>query len=410
MATTTASQRPRGAPLPTSTSPQLRSRGARQDPPTSGADLEINTSGGNHGADGRAGLLRRLRPTRVKVCVIIGRRRLILYTSLKASGDLPPSTSSPARPGGSGRGIRDARIVHDLLPAHPRPSPRPGPRPEAGAGLHRRDERLQHHRRRDLSRRVAVDGLSRDRSTVTTGVLALLGEGNEERRRPPAPGRDFTLLHRRRSAPLAGANLHTDFGDGGNSILVTFSGPPIDPGPRTTTTPTAASSTSTYDMDGGLTTIFDASTNTQDGTATSRSKKAHLTGERLIVGSPPARPRARLTSLIVFRGARATPHLGDQRRDARPQRHRQRLQPRGHRGLLADHLPFPSLPNASELHLLSSRPALRASRGPPSRLRPPTASRVAAPGFNPSTAPRPPRRNARRPPQVGVPAASPRPR
>src|SRR6202000_1946983 len=70
-------------------------------------------------------------------------------------------------------------------------------------------------------------------------------------------------------APLAGANLH-DFGDGGQSISVTNANDDaailiwaehydINNG-------FASTDYDLYDMDDGLTTIFDASTETQDGT------------------------------------------------------------------------------------------------------------------------------------------------
>src|SRR4030095_15230486 len=125
-------------------------------------------------------------------------------------------------------------------------------------------------------------------SDLTSGTW----EGNFSPSAAPDPG------------PLAGANLH-NFGDGGNSILVEFGGgnPPIlhwsDP------LDTSANDYDIYDMDGGLTTIFDASTDVQDGVGGDDQPFEIIGfgtfgGERLLIdlfaGSP------RFLSLRVFRG------------------------------------------------------------------------------------------------------------
>ncbi|MBI3649907.1 MAG: S8 family serine peptidase [Acidobacteria bacterium] len=106
-------------------------------------------------------------------------------------------------------------------------------------------------------------------------------------------------------AVLAGAGPVHNFGDGGQSVLVTFGGgnPPLlhwsDP------LDTAANDYDLYDLDGSLTTIFDASTDTQDGAGGDDQpfegiSGGTFSGERLVVALFSG--ATRFIRLEVFRG------------------------------------------------------------------------------------------------------------
>ena len=109
-------------------------------------------------------------------------------------------------------------------------------------------------------------------NTVTgAGVLYFSSAGNEGNMDDGTSGTwegDFLASAAADPALLSGANLH-DFGDGGNSILVPFGGgnPAVLIWAEHFDQSNGSASTDfdLYDMDGGLTTIFDASTDTQDG-------------------------------------------------------------------------------------------------------------------------------------------------
>ena len=109
-------------------------------------------------------------------------------------------------------------------------------------------------------------------NTVTAaGVLYFAPAGNEGGIRHQTSSTwegDFTASAAADPGPLAGANL-ADFGDGGNSILVTQSSgqAPLLIWAESYDLNSGAASTDydIYDMNGSLTTIFDASTDVQDG-------------------------------------------------------------------------------------------------------------------------------------------------
>ena len=97
-----------------------------------------------------------------------------------------------------------------------------------------------------------------------------------------------------------------------------------------------------YDMDGGLTTIFDASTDVQDGAGGDDFPIEFIgggafSGERLLIDKFAAGTTSSVPMFNLISSARrARRRAGDERRDARPQRRRRRLQRRGDsgRGLL----------------------------------------------------------------------------
>ena len=153
-------------------------------------------------------------------------------------------------------------------------------------------------------------------NTVTAdGVLYFSSAGNEGNTDDLTAGTwegDFLASGAADPGPLAGKNLH-DFGDGGNSILVEFGGgnPPLLIWAENYDLATGDASTDfdLYDMDGGLTTIFDASMDTQDGTGGDDFPIEFIGGgtfggERLLIdkvatGTTSSQP---MMNLIVFRG------------------------------------------------------------------------------------------------------------
>jgi uncharacterized repeat protein (TIGR01451 family) len=153
-------------------------------------------------------------------------------------------------------------------------------------------------------------------NTVTTaGVLYFSSAGNEGNRTDLTGGTwegDFLASAAADPAPLAGANLH-NFGDGGNSILVEFGGgnPPLLIWAEHYDVLTGVASTDfdVYDMNGTLTTIFDASTDVQDGVGGDDFPIEFIgggafAGERLLIdlfaaGSTSSLP---MFNLILFRG------------------------------------------------------------------------------------------------------------
>ena len=145
---------------------------------------------------------------------------------------------------------------------------------------------------------------------TAAGALYFSSAGNEGNKDDNTSGTwegDFLASAAADPAPLAGANLH-DFGDGGNSVLVPFGGgnPPIlhwsDP------LTTSANDYDIYDMDGGLTTIFDASTDVQDGVGGDDEPFEGIfggafSGERLLIDKFAG--STRFLSLEIFRGTLA---------------------------------------------------------------------------------------------------------
>ena len=187
-----------------------------------------------------------------------------------------------------------------------------------------------------------------------------------------------------------------------------------------------------YDMDGGLTTIFDASTDVQDGAGGDDFPIEFIgggafSGERLLIDKFAAGTTSSVADVQPHplpRRARRRPD--DQRRHARPQRRRRRLQRRGDagRGLLRRRHAGRAVPRPvhrrqreRELHLRRSaadhpQPHRRRDHaGQPHqhrRCRPPEARHHGrrrrlhrrARASTPSTAPRPPRRT--RPPSPAL--------
>ena len=153
-------------------------------------------------------------------------------------------------------------------------------------------------------------------NTVTAaGVLYFSSAGNEGNRLGLTSGTwegDFLSTGVADPAPLAGADLH-NFGDGGNSILVEVGGgnPPLLIWAESYDQVNGLASTDfdLYDMNSTLTTIFDASTDVQDGVGGDDFPIEFIgggafAGERLVVDrfAAGATSSVPMFNLILFRG------------------------------------------------------------------------------------------------------------
>jgi uncharacterized repeat protein (TIGR01451 family) len=281
----------------------------------------VNASEGDktHGADA-ARAFYGSNGSGVKVCVLSD--GVDSLASLQASGDLPAVVDVLAGQAGSGdEGSAMLEIVHDLAPGA-----------SLGFATANPDEATFAQNILDLATsgcNVIVDDIiyldespfqdgpvAQSVNTVTAaGVIYFSSAGNEGNVVDATAGTwegDFLASAAGDPGPLAGANLH-DFGDGGNSILVNFGGgnPPLLIWAESYDLATGSASTDfdLYDMDGGLTTIFDASTDTQDGVGGDDFPIEFIGGgtfggERLLIdkfadGTTSSVP---MMNLIVFRG------------------------------------------------------------------------------------------------------------
>jgi uncharacterized repeat protein (TIGR01451 family) len=294
-------------------------RRVRQEMP--GQTQPINTSEGDktHGADLARGFYG-VTGAGVKVCVLSD--GVDSLASLQASGDLPPMVDVlPGQAGSGDEGSAMLEIVHDLAPG-------------AALGFATADngEGTFAQNILDLATagcKIIVDDViyfdespfedgpvAQSVNTVTAaGVLYFSSAGNEGNVDDDTSGTwegDFLASAAADPPSLAGANLH-DFGDGGNSIQVSFGGgnPPLLIWAEHYDLATGNASTDfdLYDMDGGLTTIFDASTDTQDGTGGDDFPIEFIgggtfSGERLLIDKFAAGTTSSVPvfNLIVFRG------------------------------------------------------------------------------------------------------------
>jgi uncharacterized repeat protein (TIGR01451 family) len=255
----------------------------------------------------------------VKVCVLSDGVDSI--AALEASGDVSPVDVLPGQAGSGDEGSAMLEIVHDLAPGA-----------TLGFATAFTDEATFAQNILDLQTdgcNIIVDDviyldespfqdgpLAQAVNTVTAaGALYFSSAGNEGNVTDLTSGTwegDFLASSAADPAPLAGANLH-DFGDGGNSILVEFGGgnPPLLIWAEHYDLSTGLASTDfdIYDMDGALTTIFDASTDVQDGSGGDDFPIEFIgggtfAGERLLIdlfaaGSTTSLP---MMNFIVFRG------------------------------------------------------------------------------------------------------------
>jgi uncharacterized repeat protein (TIGR01451 family) len=283
----------------------------------------INVSEGDktHGAD-EARSFYGVIGKNVKVCVLSD--GVDSLAGLVASGDLPsfpPVDVLPGQAGAGDEGSAMLEIVHDLAPGA-----------ALGFASALPDEATFAQNILDLAAsgcNIIVDDIiyldespfedgpvAQSVNTVTAaGVLYFSSAGNEGNKDDLTSGTwegDFLASGAADPAPLAGANLH-NFGDGGNSILVEFGGgnPPLLIWAEHYDLATGIASTDfdIYDMDGGLTTIFDASTDVQDGAGGDDFPIEFIGGgtfggERLLIDKFAAGTTSSVPmfNLIVFRG------------------------------------------------------------------------------------------------------------
>jgi hypothetical protein len=255
----------------------------------------------------------------VKICVLSD--GVDSLATLQASGDLPAVDVLPGQAGSGDEGSAMLEIVHDLAPGA-----------TLGFATAVTGEAIFAQNILDLAAdgcQIIVDDIiyldespfqdgpvAQSVNTVTAaGVLYFSSAGNEGNADDLTSGTwegDFLASAAADPAPLAGANLH-NFGDGGNSLLVEFGGgnPPLLVWAEHYDLATGLASTDfdIYDMDGGLTTIFDASTDVQDGVGGDDFPIEFISGgtfggERLLIDLFAAGATSSLPmfNLIVFRG------------------------------------------------------------------------------------------------------------
>jgi uncharacterized repeat protein (TIGR01451 family) len=296
--------------------PQVRK--IRQEIPRVTQVVNVSEGDKTHGADEARGFFG-VTGAGVKICVLSD--GVDSLAALQASGDLPAVDVLPGQAGSGDEGSAMLEIVHDLAPGAPLGFAQAGP-DEAGFAQNILNLAA------DGCNVIVDDVLYLDESpfedgpvaqsvnTVTTaGVLYFSSAGNEGNKDDLTSGTwegDFNPSAAADPSPLAGANLH-NFGDGGNSILVEFGGgnPPLLIWAEHYDLATGLASTDfdLYDMDGGLTTIFDASTDVQDGTGGDDFPIEFIgggafTGERLLIDKFAAGTTSSVPAfnLILLRG------------------------------------------------------------------------------------------------------------
>ncbi len=254
----------------------------------------------------------------MKVCVLSD--GVSSLASVQASGDLPAVDVLPGQEGSGDEGTAMLEIVHDLVPDA-----------ELGFATAFTDEPSFAQNILDLAAdgcNVIVDDIiyldespfqdspvAQSVNTVTAaGVLYFSSAGNEGNKNDLTSGTwegDFNANGT--PAALAGAGPVHNFGDGGQSIVVEYGGgnPPLLIWAEHYDFAVGNASTDfdLYDLSGDMATIYDASTDTQDGTGGDDFPIEYIgngtfSGERLVVakfadGTTSSVP---MFNLIVFRG------------------------------------------------------------------------------------------------------------
>lgn len=255
----------------------------------------------------------------VKVCVLSD--GVDALASVQASGDLPPGIDIlPGQAGSGDEGTAMLEIVHDVAPG-------------AALGFATATSTEPEFAQNIIS--LAISGcniivddviylgespfedgpVAQAVNMVTNaGVLYFSAAGNEGNLDDGTSGTwegDFKASTAPVPAALAGLTLH-DFGDGGNSILVDHSSGKypilIWAEHYDFSTGNASTDYDLYVLDSGLATVYDSSTDTQDGTGGDDypiefiSSGTH-TGDRLVVvRKTVGTTSAPMFNLIVFRG------------------------------------------------------------------------------------------------------------
>jgi uncharacterized repeat protein (TIGR01451 family) len=250
-------------------------RKIRQSVPRFTQAINVSEGDATHGADESRGFFG-VNGAGVKVCVLSDGVDSIV--ALEASGDVSTVDVLPGQAGSGDEGSAMLEIIHDLAPGA-----------TLGFATAFTDEASFAQNILDLATdgcNIIVDDViyldesahqdgpvAQAVNTVTSaGVLYFSSAGNEGNLNDGTSGTwegDFLASAAPDPGPLAGANLH-DFGDGGNSILVTVGGAVTvltwaEHYDGAAGTGIASTDFDIYDMDGGLTTIFDSATDVQDG-------------------------------------------------------------------------------------------------------------------------------------------------
>lgn len=247
-----------------------------------------------------------------KICVLSD--GVDSLAALQASGDLPATVDVlPGQAGSGDEGTAMLEIVHDLAPGA-----------ALGFATAFTSEASFAQNIRDLRFNAGCsiivddviyldespfqDGDVAESVNVVTadGALYFSSAGNEGNKNDGTSGTwEGNFVGNGTPASLAGAGVVNNFGDGGQSILVESAGgdPPVlhwtDPWGA------AANDYDLYVLNGTLTTIFDASTDTQDGSGGDDFPVeivggGTFTGERIVVAKFSGADR--MINLIVFRG------------------------------------------------------------------------------------------------------------
>lgn len=281
---------------------------------------KVNTSEGDltHGAQQARGFFG-TDGTGVKICVLSD--GVDSLAAAQASGDLPAVDVLPGQAGGGDEGTAMLEIVHDLAPGA-----------ELGFATAFTDEPTFAQNILDLAAdgcHIIVDDViyldespfqdspvAQSVNTVTAaGVLYFSSAGNEGNKTDLTSGTwEGDFVPNGTPAVLAGAGPVHDFGDGGQSILVELGGLGIPPlliwaEHYDFSTGLASTDYDLYDLNGTLTTVFDASTDVQDGVGGDDFPIEFIgggafSGERLVVakfadGTTSSDP---MFNLILFRG------------------------------------------------------------------------------------------------------------
>ncbi len=281
---------------------------------------KIDTSEGDatHGAAGARGFFGTT-GAGVKVCVLSD--GVDSLATAQSTGDLPPVDVLPGQAGSGDEGTAMLEIVHDLAPGA-----------ELGFATAITSEASFAQNILDLAADgcdIIVDDIiylaespfedglvAQSVNTVTAGgVIYFSSAGNEGNADDGTSGTwEGDFAPNGTPAALAGAGPVHDFGDGGQSILVEFGNsntPPILIWAEHYDLNTGLASTDydLYVMNNTLTTVFDASTDTQDGIGGDDFPIEFIgggtfSGERIVVakfadGATSSDP---MFNLIVFRG------------------------------------------------------------------------------------------------------------
>lgn len=280
---------------------------------------KVDTSEGDltHGAQQARGFFG-VDGTGVKVCVLSD--GVDSLATAQGTGDLPAVDVLPGQAGSGDEGTAMLEIVHDLAPGA-----------DLGFATAVTDEPTFAQNILDLAADgcgiIVDDVIYLDESpfqdgpvaqavnTVTaSGVLYFSSAGNEGNKDDLTSGTwEGDFVPNGTPDALAGAGPVHDFGDGGQSILVEFGGgnPPLLIWAEHYDFSTGLASTDydLYDLNGTLTTVFDASFDTQDGAGGDDFPIEFIgggafSGERLVVakfanGTTSSDP---MFNLILFRG------------------------------------------------------------------------------------------------------------